>query len=140
MSKRKDDDHWNPTDYDDEPRSNGNFGLDPQQQEAADRARRGEKDGEIELKPSLKEVFDSLDKEPWPEDFPYRDMSPPQERPELDKMFEALEDEDAVRRLLALGGTAPDIKDVPRRKVNEKSDDDQEQDGTVPNEGERRGV
>ena len=45
MIQRKDD-LWNPADYDDEPRSNGNFGLDPQQQEAADRARRGEKGGD----------------------------------------------------------------------------------------------
>jgi hypothetical protein len=33
--KRED---WEP-DYDDEPRSNGNFGLDPQQQEAAEAAK-----------------------------------------------------------------------------------------------------
>jgi hypothetical protein len=37
------DDDWNPADYDDEPRSGGNFGLDVQQQEAAESARRGEK-------------------------------------------------------------------------------------------------
>jgi hypothetical protein len=34
MSKCKDDGLWHPGDYDDEPRSNGNFGLDVQQQEA----------------------------------------------------------------------------------------------------------
>lgn len=38
------DDLWNPADYDDEPRSNGNFGLDPQQQEAADAERQRKKD------------------------------------------------------------------------------------------------
>jgi hypothetical protein len=38
MSKRKDDEVWNAADYDDEPRSNGNFGLDVQQQEAQAKA------------------------------------------------------------------------------------------------------
>jgi hypothetical protein len=31
---KKDDGLWHAEDYDDEPRSHGNFGLDPQQQEA----------------------------------------------------------------------------------------------------------
>jgi hypothetical protein len=38
MSKRKDYEGWNAADYDDEPRSNGNFGLDVQQQEAQAKA------------------------------------------------------------------------------------------------------
>lgn len=38
------DELWDPADYDDEPRSHGNFGLDPQQQSAADAAKQREKE------------------------------------------------------------------------------------------------
>lgn len=95
-------------DYSDEPRTDGKSSLDLFREscEAADRALVG--DAVLSEVPPLAEVFAALDGAKIPHDFLLteadRDRRPAQERPELDKMLDALE-----------GG-----------------ENDQEQDGTLP--------
>lgn len=86
-------------------------------------------------KPTLNEVFEALDKAPLPDDFlspEDRDRSLPQERPELDKMFDELEemtDEDLEW-----------LDHLPKAQVRANPNQPPENPVREPTEDERRGM